>query len=81
MLELPTKFLILTDDIEIKQSIKAQDALFVLWDLDQWLRSEGKYHDRYYETDEPGEHGKKTVREKLFEIMDEHGIDLDKLIV
>jgi|APSaa5957512493_1039668.scaffolds.fasta_scaffold277054_1 hypothetical protein len=49
---------------------------FVLWDLDQWLRSQAKYNEDLSE--ESAEvHNK--VREQLRELMDDHRISLDDL--
>jgi hypothetical protein len=42
-----------------------------LWDLDQWLRAEIKYK----EVDESYQ----KIRDKLYQIMDEHHINLDEV--
>jgi len=64
------KALIITDEDDILRSVAALDLCSVLWDFDNYLRSEYKYRDVEYAFD---------VREKLHEIMSEHNIDLDKL--
>ena len=49
---------------------KAQDMALVLWDIDQWLRSEIKYKDKPYD----------EVREELSNIMDDREINLDTIM-
>ena len=76
------KVLIIRDELEIKQAVKVNDILYAISEFDQWLRNEGKYHDREYETDEdnpetPGY--KKTVRDKLREFLGEQMVNLDEL--
>ena len=76
------KILIIRDELEIKQAIKVNDILYAISEFDQWLRSEGKYNGREYETDEnsmefPGY--KKTVREKFNEFLSDSGISLEEL--
>ena len=76
------KVLIIRDELEIKQAIKVNDILYAIFEFDQWLRSEGKYHGREYETDEddPESLGfKKTVRDKLREYLGEQMVSLDEL--
>ena len=50
--------------------VRALDLCLVLWDFDQILRSEIKYNDKDWQ----------EVRDKLTEIMDEHGVNLDDLM-
>ena len=74
--------LIIWDKLEIKQAVKVNDILYAITEFDSWLRSEGKYNDREYETDEnsmefPGY--KKTVRDKLREFLGEQMVSLDEL--
>ena len=74
--------LIIWDKLEIKQAVKVNDILYAISEFDQWLRSEGKYNGREYETDEnsmvfPGY--KKTVREKLSEFLSEQMVSLEEL--
>ena len=76
------KVLIIRDELEIKQAIKVNDILYAITEFDSWLRNEGKYHDREYETDEddPESLGfKKTVRDKLREYLGEQMVSLDEL--
>ena len=65
------KTLIIREEQDIKQALKAVDALLVLWDIDQHLRGEYKHNDNEaaYE-----------IREKLHEIMADHGVDLEDLL-
>jgi hypothetical protein len=64
------------DNQEFNLATKASDWWNVCWDMDQWLRAQYKYmpdneyskekYDAYYE-----------AREKLFALMQEHGVSLD----
>jgi hypothetical protein len=49
--------------------LKALDMHSALWDYQNWLRSICKYGD-------PGEHDAEKCREKLFEVLKEHNVDL-----
>ena len=70
------KFNLPEDNQEFKLATKAQDWWNVCCDMDQWLRAQYKYmpdetynkdkHDTYWE-----------ARQKLFELMSEHGVSLD----
>ena len=53
------------------RAVQADRLTFVLWDLDQWLRDQIKYQDN---------HDVQPVRDKLHEILDDHGLILDTLI-
>ena len=63
--------LIIEDPLEIKQAIKASDALSTLFNFDQWLRDEIKYRQKPYE----------KIRNKLNELMNDNEIDLDELYI
>ena len=66
----PTKYIIETTDLnEYDKFYKGPIFYNCLWDLDQWLRSEIKYHDREV---------LQEVRDKLYEIMSEdYGVSFD----
>jgi len=66
--ELPTKFLILTDQEDIKEAMNASAVKLVLWQYDQWLRSEVKYNENEQA---------QVYRDKLREIMDEHSVTIE----
>ena len=53
---------------------KGFDLSMIIWDLDQWLRSELKYRESL--TQEQGD-VYEAVREQLREIMSEHGLTFD----
>ena len=53
---------------------KGFDLSMIIWDLDQWLRSELKYRESL--TQEQGD-VYEAVRDKLREIMSEHGLTFD----
>ena len=59
------------DEQECLRMVKSLDMALVLYDFDQWLRSQYKYGDREYCYD---------IRQELGNIMDEYGINLDELI-
>ena len=55
---------------DLDLALKAGKYQAALWDLDQWLRSYTKYQDKktWLKADE--------VRTKLYELINERGIDL-----
>jgi hypothetical protein len=56
------------ESAEFKQACSASDWIGLVWDLDQWLRSEIKYHDR---------NELQPARDKLYELLDEANLTLD----
>jgi hypothetical protein len=66
------------DAIAHKRAVKALDLCLVLWEMDQYLRSQTKYapdsmpEDVYVAL--------QTARDKLYEIKSEHNISLDELL-
>ena len=58
------------DEQEHLRMVKSLDMALVLWDIDNWLRAQIKYHEKDYD----------EVREELYRIMNEYGINLDELI-
>lgn len=66
------------DDVAAhKRAVKALDMAIVLWDMDQYLRSQIKYNDNL--TSEAYDVFEKT-REQLREFMNQHNVDLDELL-
>jgi len=66
------------DDVTAhKRAVKALDMAIVLWDMDQYLRSQIKYNDNL--TSEAHDVFEKT-REQLREFMNQHNVDLDELL-
>jgi len=59
------------DEMALDRCRKSLDMALVLWDFDQWLRGEYKYHDKGY---------CEEIRDKLTEIMNNHDVNLDNLI-
>lgn len=57
-------------------AVKALDLALSLWDVDQHLRSKLKYE----ELEDDVHDALQEVRDKLWEIMGERGVDLDRLI-
>ena len=57
------------DQGEYERVNKAIDLCGVLFDFDQYLRSEIKYHDKDLQ----------DARDKLYELMGSYNIDLDKI--
>lgn len=68
------KILIITDELEIKRAMKATDCLSVLWDMDQHLRELVKYNENAKLSDAADK-----IRDKFWELMNEHGISFDEL--
>ena len=58
------------DEQECLRMVKSLDLCLVIFNFDQWLRSEIKYQNEPYQ----------LARDKLYETMDEYGINLDELI-
>lgn len=61
----------------LKRSLKATDAYIVLHSLREEFRSVRKYNTMNLTDDAMLELGK--MEDKLFELMEEHGVDLDDL--
>jgi hypothetical protein len=59
----------LDDRLKHQRAILADDMMSVIWDMDQWLRSEIKYNEKPYQ----------EVRDFLHEMLRDEGINLDKL--
>ena len=57
-----------TEQAEFETAIKAHDWKYAMWDLDQWLRNEIKYHDKDYQ----------KVRDQLWEVLQDRDLNLDE---
>jgi hypothetical protein len=60
------------DVLAHKRCVKSLDMAIALWEVDQYLRSESKYKDNEIAY---------QIREKLYEIMSDHGLSFNDLIV
>jgi hypothetical protein len=60
------------DILAHKRCVKSLDMAIALWEVDQYLRGESKYKDNEIAYE---------IREKLYEIMEEHGLSFNDLIV
>jgi hypothetical protein len=60
------------DILAHKRCVKSLDMAIALWDIDQYLRTESKYKDMAIAYE---------IREKFHEIMTDHGLNFDDLIV
>jgi len=60
------------DVLAHKRCVKSLDIAIALWEVDQYLRSESKYKDNEIAY---------QIREKLYEIMSDHGLSFNDLIV
>ena len=58
------------DEQECLRMIKSLDMALAIWDFDQWLRGEYKYHDKEYCYE---------IRQELHRCLDKHNINLDEL--
>jgi hypothetical protein len=67
------KFNLPEDQSEFDQAINASKYHSVIWNLDQWLRSETKHGMLPEERDEAYQ----DIRQKLHEIMEENNVTLD----
>lgn len=63
------------DSEEFAVMSKAQDLYFVVYDLEQYLRSELKYK----ELDEATYEAYESIRDKLYDILEYHGCSLDMM--
>ena len=69
------KFNLPEDREEFAVASKAQDLYFVIWDLEQYLRSELKYK----ELDSTTYKAYERLRDKLYEFLQYHGCSLDMM--
>ena len=70
------KFNLPEDNQEFTLATKALNWWNVCWDMDQWLRTQYKYMpDADYSADKYN--AWYEARQKLFELMNEHGVSLD----
>jgi len=60
------------DILAHKRCVKSLDMALVLWKVDQYLRSESKYKDNEIAYE---------IRQNLYEIMSDHGLNFNDLIV
>jgi hypothetical protein len=60
------------EDSEHRLAINGHKYYSILWEFDQWLRSEMKYQD--HETIQT-----ESVRDKLRELMDNDGVNFDEV--
>jgi hypothetical protein len=60
------------DILAHKRCVKSLDMSLALWEVDQYLRSESKYKDNEIAYE---------IRENLYEIMSDHGLSFNDLIV
>ena len=69
-METPAKLLVIIDELEIRQAMKARDIVALLFDFDNYLRTQYKYKED--QTALP-------IRQRLSEMMDDYGIDFNEL--
>jgi len=55
---------------DLKRCLSATDLCSVIFELDQWLRSQVKYH---------GREDFQEARDHLYELMDQNDINLDSI--
>lgn len=66
------------DEMAHKRAVKSLDMALTLWDIDGYLRGQIKHAP---DSMSPEVYGTlQDVRDKLYEIMSKHSIDLDELI-
>lgn len=66
------------DEMAHKRALKSLDMALTLWDIDGYLRGQIKHAP---DSMSPEVYGTlQNVRDKLYEIMSKHSIDLDELI-
>lgn len=63
------------DDVDFQMAINGNNSHNVLWEMDQWLRSQLKYHS--HEMSEDKYVAYEECREKLHSFLSENNINLD----
>lgn len=58
------------ENVEHLMATKAQKMFSLLWDFDQWLRDQIKYHDR---------NNLQEIRDQFHFMLESHDINLDEL--
>jgi len=72
------KFQLPEDKQDFDFATKGSDWWNVCWEMDQWLRAQYKYMpDEEYSADKYETYEK--CREKLFELMNQNGVNLDDI--
>ena len=66
--EVTIKYTLPEEERNFKLAINASAMYSILWDLDQWLRSEIKYREQ--DVLQP-------ARDKLYELMEEHTFNIN----
>lgn len=61
------------DRYTVERYNKSEDLLMALWDFSQQLRS-------WYKRDERDAIPQEEISKKFYDILEDHGIDLDKLV-
>ena len=67
------------DIVAHKRAVKALDLCLVLWDVDQYLRAQTKYAPDSMPEDVFIALSK--AREEFYDIMNEHSVSLDELLI
>ena len=62
------------------RAVKALDMTIVLWDMDQYLRSQMKYGTKDGELSDDAYKALENAREELRGFMEDRGINLDELL-
>lgn len=61
------------EEAEHRIAVQARDMLYVLTDLDRWLRNEIKHGER----PEDEERGLQRCRDKLWDLIDDNNVDTE----
>lgn len=69
-----TKILIITDELAIKQAFKANDMLSMLFEFEEYLHGLVKWNEDAKLSDTADK-----IRDKFWELMKDHGINMDEL--
>ena len=66
------------DDVnDYKRTNQALDMALALWDIDQYLRAETKYNE---ELTQDAYDALAIAREKFYQILNEHNINMDEIL-
>lgn len=67
------------DDIHAhKRAVKALDMALVLWDIDQYFRSQLKYNEEGLT--EEAYAALEKAREKFYEVLGDHNVNIDEML-
>jgi len=77
MPKIPTKILVITDENDIRLSLKASDLHSVIWDFLRETRSIVKHGNDELNADKISH--AEWARQKMFDLLDQYDVNIDEL--